>query len=312
MGKIKIEKLIIVGSGPMALTAAIYAARGNLDPLVISGDTPGGKPTIATDIDDYPGFPEGIKGPELAVRFHKQADKFKTRFLEGKVVGVDFSKQPFEIKTENETLLCQTVILAIGSSPVLLGVPGEQKLIGRGVSVCSTCDGPFFNDKKVAVVGGGDSAMKEAIYLAKLASEVIVIHRRGQLRAQEALQKQAKAISNIKFLMNSTVEEVQGAEKVTGLKIKDVLTGAISRIEIDGLFLAIGWKPDTGFLQGKIDLQNDGHIKLKGETQTSMPGVFSGGDAADTKYRQIVTACAAGCKAALDAEEYLDNLNSNF
>ncbi|KKS14101.1 MAG: Thioredoxin reductase [Candidatus Daviesbacteria bacterium GW2011_GWB1_41_5] len=291
----------------MGLTAAIYAARGGLDPLVITGSEPGGKPAIATDIDDYPGFPDGVKGPELVSLFRKQADRFKTQFLEGKVIDVDFSKKPFEIKTENETLFCQSAILAVGSAPLWLNVPGEQSLIGRGVSVCSTCDGPFFKGKSVAVVGGGDSAMKEAIYLAKLASDVTIIHRRDIFRAQEALREQVKKLTNVKSLMNSEVIEVLGEGKVTGLKIKNNQSGQTSRISLDGLFLAIGWKPDTEFLKGKIELTEDGHIVLKGESETSVPGVFSGGDAADKKYRQIVTACAFGCKAALDAEKFLDN-----
>lgn len=304
----EVEKLVIIGSGPAGLCAAIYAARGELSPLVIAGNTPGGQPTLATEIDDYPGFPDGVKAPELAQLFWKQAERFKTRFLSEEVVSVDFSKKPFEIKTTTKTIQAQSVIIATGSSPVWLGLPSEKKLIGRGVSACAVCDGPFFKGKKVAIIGGGDTAMKEAAYLSKIASEVFVIHRREDLRAQEALQQQAKSKENVKFLLNSEVEEILGEDKVIGLKIKNNQTGQTSEMEIDGVFVAIGHKPSTDFLKDQVDLDEKGFIIKKGESVTSVNGVFVAGDVADPRYRQIVTAVGSGAKAALDVETYLDTL----
>lgn len=303
-----VEKLIIIGSGPAGLSAAIYAARGELNPLVISGNTPGGQPTWATEIDDYPGFPDGVKAPELAQLFWKQAEKFGTRFISEEVESVDFSKKPFVIKTATKTLQTLSVIIATGSSPVWLGLSSEKKLIGRGVSACAVCDGPFFKGKKVVIVGGGDTALKETVYLSKIASEVTIIHRRDQLRAQEVLQQQAKSKENIKFIFNAEVAEILGEQKVTGLKIKNNQTNEISEIETDGVFVAIGHKPATDFLKGQIDLDEKGFIVKTNETETSVKGVFVAGDVADPKYRQIVTAVGSGAKAALDVETYLDNL----
>lgn len=305
----KVEKLIIVGSGPAGLTAAIYAARGGLDPLVIMGEMPGGHPTIATVIDDYPGFPEGVDAPKLAKLFERQAKRFNTRFKNGKVEKVDFSGKPFKLFVGGEILEAQAVILALGSAPKWLGLPSEKKLIGRGVSVCATCDGPFFKNKKVIVVGGGDSALKEAYYLAKIAKSVTVIHRREEFRAQEALQTQVKALPNVQFVLNSEVLEILGEGKVTGVKIKNNQSGGISEMEVDGVFIAVGYRPETEFLKGQIELDPTGHIVLKDETQTSVPGIFAAGDVTDIKYKQVVVACGSGAKAALDTEKYLDNLN---
>lgn len=305
----EVEKLIIIGSGPAGLCAAIYGARGELTPVVIAGNTPGGQPTLATEIDDYPGFPDGVKAPELAQLFWKQAEKFGTRFEREEVESVDFSQKPFVIKTATKTLQALSVIIATGSSPVWLGLPSEQRLIGRGVSACAVCDGPFFKGKKVAIVGGGDSAMKEALYLSKIAAEVIVIHRRDVLRAQEVLQKQVKAKENVKFIFSSEVEEILGEQKVTGLKIKNLLNNNLTEITIDGTFIAIGHKPATGFLKGQIELDIKEFVVKHGETGTSVPGIFVAGDVADPKYRQIVTAVGSGAQAALDAEKYLDDLN---
>jgi len=304
----EIEKLIIIGSGPAGLCAAIYAARGELKPLVITGSTPGGQPMLATEIDDYPGFPEGVKAPELAQLFWKQAERFDTRFIREEVISVDFSQIPFIIKTSGKTLKALSVIIATGSSPVWLGLPTEKALIGRGVSACAVCDGPFFKGKKVVIIGGGDTALKEAVYLSKIASEVTIIHRRDQLRAQEVLQQQAKFKDNIKFIFNSGVEEILGEQKVTGLKIKDNKTGDVTEIEADGVFVAIGHKPATDFLKGQVDLDEKGFIVKSGETETSVKGVFVAGDVADPRYRQVVTAAGAGAKAALDVEQYLDSL----
>lgn len=305
----EVEKLIIIGSGPAGLCAAIYGARGELKPMVITGNTPGGQPTLATEIDDYPGFPDGVKAPELAQLFWKQAERFGTRFENGEVQSVDFSKKPFKIKTTTKTFACLSVIIATGSSPVWLDLPSEKKLIGRGVSACAVCDGPFFKGKKVAIVGGGDSAMKEAVYLSKIAAEVTIIHRRDKLRAQEALQKQAKLKENVKFIFSSEAVEILGNEKVTGLKIKNLQNNNLTEIKIDGVFIAIGHKPATGFLKGQIELDVKEFVVKHGETETSVPGVFVAGDVADSKYRQIVTAVGSGAQAALDVEQYLDNLS---
>ncbi|MDD2822538.1 MAG: thioredoxin-disulfide reductase [Candidatus Daviesbacteria bacterium] len=305
----EIEKLIIIGSGPAGLSAAIYAARGELKPLIIAGNTPGGQPTLATDIDDYPGFPDGINAPDLAHLFWKQAERFNTRFINEEVESVDFTKSPFLINTKTKKLKALSVIIATGSSPLWLGLPQEKQLIGRGVSACAVCDGPFFKGKKVVIVGGGDTALKESIYLSKIASEVTVIHRRDELRAQELLQQQAKAKDNIKFILNAGVEEILGEQKVTGLKIKDNQTGKTSEIEADGIFIAIGHKPATGFLKDQVDLDKHGFVVKTNETETSVKGVFVAGDVADPRYRQIVTAVGSGAKAALDVEQYLDTLD---
>lgn len=303
------EKLIIIGSGPAGITAAIYAARGELKPLVITGSIPGGQPTLTSEVEDYPGFPEGIKAPDLARLFLKQAEKFGTRFIFEEVESVNFKITPFEIKTKTKNLKTQSVIIATGSSPVWLGLPSEKRLIGRGVSACAVCDGPFFKGKKVAIVGGGDSAMKEAVYLSKIASEVTIIHRRSELRAQEILQKQVKSKENVKVVLNSEVVDILGDQKVKGLKIKNNQSQDISEIEIDGVFVAIGYMPATDFIKGQIELDEKGYIIKKDETETSVKGIFVAGDVADSKYRQIATAVGSGAQAALDAEKYLDNLN---
>lgn len=314
----KMEKVIIIGSGPAGLTAAIYAARGNLEPLVISGRKAGGQLMETTDVDDFPGFPEGIKGPELMAKMRAQASRFNARFIDEDVVSVDFSKKPFEINTETQKLFAQTVIIATGASAKWLGLPSEYRLIGRGVSACAVCDGPFFRDKKVIVVGGGDAAMREAQHLAKYAAEVTIIHRRDQLRAQEALQNLLKSMPNVKFIFNSEVVEILGEDKVTGVKLKNNQTGEISQMEVDGVFVAIGHNPNTDFLKGQLELDERGYIAktddlhhlLKDGTHTSVEGVFTAGDVSDFHYRQGVTAAGAGCKAALDVEEYLDNLET--
>ncbi|MFH0937486.1 MAG: thioredoxin-disulfide reductase [Candidatus Daviesbacteria bacterium] len=304
------EKIIIVGCGPAGLSAAIYAARGGLVPLVISGEMPGGYPTMATDIEDYPGFPNGIKGPQLSQLLKTQAEKFGTRFESGKVVSVNLSAHPFKIRTEDKTHLAQTIILATGSNPSFLGIPSEQKLIGKGVSICATCDGPFFKGKKVVVIGGGDTALKESLYLSKIASELIIIHRRDAFRAQEALQKQIKEQKNVKFLLNSIVGEILGEQKVTGIKVEDIKTGKISQIKTDGVFIAIGHQPATQFLKGQIELDEQGFITVNDSVKTSVEGVFAAGDVVAPKHRQIVIAAGTGARAALEAEDYLSNLKS--
>lgn len=304
----KIEKLIIIGSGPAGLTAAIYAARGNLDPLVISGREAGGQLMLTTDVDDFPGFPQGIQGPELMDGMRKQAERFNARFINEDVISVDFSKKPFVVQSESRRLTTDSLIIATGASAMWLGFPSEQRLIGKGVSSCGVCDGFFFKDKNVVVVGGGDTAMREAAYLSKLCKKVIVVHRRDSLKAQPVLQELVKSKKNVDFIWNSTVEEILGQVKVTGVRLKNTQNGQISTLEIDGVFVAIGHKPNTDFLKGQLPLDEKGYVVVYNETHTEIKGVFVAGDVADYHYRQAVTAAGMGCKASLDAEEYLGNL----
>ncbi|KKQ78290.1 MAG: Thioredoxin-disulfide reductase [Candidatus Daviesbacteria bacterium GW2011_GWF2_38_6] len=303
-----VEKLIIIGSGPAGLTAAIYSARAALNPLVISGREAGGQLMLTTDVDDFPGFEEGIQGPDLMAKMRKQAERFNTRFINEDVVSVNLQKKPFEIQSESRKLTTDSLIIATGASAMWLNLPSEQRLRGKGVSACAVCDGFFFKDKVVAVVGGGDTAMREANYLSKLCKQVTVMHRRGELRAQKALQDLAKSKKNINFIWNSEVDELLGQDKVTGVKIKNTQTGKISQLQIDGVFIAIGHSPNTDFLKGQLDLDEKGYIVVKDETKTSVNGVFVAGDVSDWHYRQAVTAAGMGCKASFDAEEYLENL----
>lgn len=301
-----IEKLIIIGSGPAGLSAAIYASRGDLNPLILSGREAGGQLMLTTDVDDFPGFPEGIQGPNLVAKMRKQAERFGTRFIEEDVVSVDLKVHPFVIKTETCNLSTEALIIATGASAIWLGLPSEQKLIGKGVSSCAVCDGFFFKGKVVAVVGGGDTALREANYLAKLCKQVIVIHRRDILRAQAVLQTLVKSKPNVSFIFNSVVEEVLGQDKVSGLRVKNTRSGEISTLQVDGLFVAIGHMPNTDFLKGQVKLDGKGYIVVTEETHANIKGVFVAGDVSDHRYRQAVTAAGAGCKAALDVEEFLD------
>lgn len=304
----QLEKLIIIGSGPAGLTAAIYAARGSIDPLVVAGREAGGQLTLTTDVDDFPGFENGIQGPQLMEKMRKQAERFNTRFINEDVVSVDLKTRPFVIQSESRRLTTDSLIIATGASAKWLGLESEQRLRGKGVSACAVCDGFFFKNKVVAVVGGGDTALREVNYLSKLATKVIVIHRKDKLRAQAALQELVKSRPNVEFVWNSEVEEVLGQDKVVGLNIKNTQTGEISKLEIDGLFVAIGHKPNTDFLKGQLPLDEKGYIVVENDTHTKITGVFVAGDVADYKYRQAVTAAGAGCKAAFDAEEYLQML----
>ena len=300
------EKLVIIGSGPAGLTAAIYASRGNLNPVVISGREAGGQLVLTTDVDDFPGFPEGIQGPDLMIKMRKQAERFGTRFIDEDVLSVDLKKKPFIVKSESRSLKSETLIIATGASAMWLGFPSEQRLIGKGVSSCAVCDGYFFKDKDVIVVGGGDTAMREAQHLSKLCKGVAIVHRRDILRAQDALQKLVKLKSNIKFLWNTVVEEILGEEKVTGAKLRNTQTGKITQMPIEGVFIAIGHKPNVEFLGGQVELDK-GYIKVTSKTHTSVEGVFVAGDVSDYHYRQAVTAAGAGCMAAMDVEEYLES-----
>lgn len=302
------EKLVIIGSGPAGLTAAIYASRGSLNPVVISGREAGGQLMLTTDVDDFPGFPEGIQGPDLMINMRKQAERFETRFIDEDVVSVDLKKRPFKVKTETNELLAEALIIATGASAMWLGLSSEQRLIGKGVSSCAVCDGYFFKDKDVIVVGGGDTAMREAQHLSKLCKSVTVVHRRDSLRAQDALQKLVKSKPNIKFIWNTEVVEILGEDKVNGVKLKDSSSGKVTEMPIDGVFVAIGHKPNVEFLNGQVELDK-GYIKVTNGTHASVDGVFVAGDVADYHYRQAVTAAGAGCMAAMDAEEYLEGYN---
>ncbi len=304
----KIEKVIIIGSGPAGLSAAIYASRGDLNPLVITGRAPGGQLMLTTDVDDFPGFEAGIQGPQLMDKIRKQAAKFETRFIEEDVVSVDLKVHPFVIKTETCNLFTETLIIATGASAMWLNLPSEQKLIGNGVSACAICDGFFFKDKEILVIGGGDSAMREAQHLSKFGKIVTIVHRRDSFRAQSALIELVKSKSNVKFLFNKVVKEILGEDKVRGVKLTDVITGQESEVLADGVFVAIGHKPNTDFLKGQIELDEKGYIVAHSETQTSVKGVFFAGDVADKKYKQAATAAGTGVKAALDCEEYLTNI----
>lgn len=301
------EKLVIVGSGPAGLTASIYAARGGLNPLVVSGRAAGGQLMLTTDVDDFPGFPDGIQGPELMTKMRAQAERFATRFINEDVVSVDFSKQPYLIQTEAQQIKTQTVIIATGASAMWLGIPSEQKLIGRGVSACAVCDGFFFKGKNIIVVGGGDTAMREAQHLSKIAGKLYVVHRRDQFRAQKALVDLVKSKPNVEILFNKVIEEVLGEDMVKGVKLKDTVSGQVSEMPIDAVFIAIGHKPSTDFLKGHLDLDEKGYVKVRDEVFSSVAGIFIAGDVSDFKYRQAVTAAGAGTKATFEVEHYLEN-----
>lgn len=305
--KKEVEQLVIIGSGPAGLTAAIYSARGNLSPVVIAGRQAGGQLTLTTDVDDFPGFPQGIQGPDLMINMRAQAERFETRFINEDVTSVDFTRPPFKIITESKEVLTKSVIIATGASALWLNLPSEQRLIGKGVSACAVCDALFFRNKEVFVVGGGDTAMREAQHLSKVCKKVTIIHRRAELRAQAALIDLIKAKTNVEFVLDSVIEEVLGDEKVTGVKLKNVKTSEITTQPIDGIFVAIGHKPNTDFLKGQLELDQKGYILLHDLTKTSKEGIFVAGDVTDQKYRQAVTAAGAGCMAALDVEDFLEH-----
>lgn len=303
----EVYKLIIIGSGPAGLTAAIYAARSGLSPLVITGHEEGGQLTLTTDVEDFPGFPEGVQGPDLMERMKQQAERFGTSFISDSVTSVNFKKSPFTVSTHNKELKAESVIVATGASARWLGLPSEQRLIGHGVSSCAVCDGYFFKNKEVVVVGGGDSAMREAIYLAKLASRVTIVHRRESFRAQQILQDRARANSKIFWCVPMEVIEALGESVVSGVRLKNVKTGETKTIDCQGIFVAIGHKPNTEPFQGEIDLDGAGYIISHDGVHTNIAGVFVAGDVEDQKYRQAVTAAGRGCAAAMEAEEYLES-----
>ncbi len=304
-----IREVIILGSGPAGYTAALYAARANLKPLLFTGLQPGGQLTITTDVENYPGFPQGIQGPELMDLMRAQAARFGTEIVDTLVDKVDFSHRPFTVWADGQAYSSKSVIVATGASALLLGLASEQKFMGFGVSACATCDGFFYKDKRVIVVGGGDTAMEEATYLTRFSPEVLVVHRRDSLRASKIMQERAQANPRIRFMWNTEIVEVLGEEnrKVTGVKLRDTVTGAVTEMAIDGVFMAIGHKPNTEFLGSQLPLDPKGYVLVKpGSSTTSVEGVFAAGDVHDSVYRQAVTAAGSGCMAAIDAERWLE------
>jgi len=306
------RKLIILGTGPAGLTAALYAARANLKPLVIDGRQPGGQLTITTEVENYPGFPEGILGPELMEKFREQAARFGCDFENGTVTDVNFLKRPYQLTLEDgEDVAAHALIIATGATARLLGLPSEAALMGFGVSACATCDGFFFRDKEIAVVGGGDTAMEEATYLTRFASKVTLIHRREQFRASKTMLDRARRNEKIHWLLNTTVKEVIGREekKVRAVILEDVREGRIWEMPVDGLFIAIGHQPNTAPFHGKLRMDDNGYLLVEHPTtRTNVEGVFACGDVADSSYRQAVTAAGTGCRAAIDAERFLESL----
>jgi thioredoxin reductase (NADPH) len=300
-------KLVIIGSGPAGYTAAIYAGRADLKPVMFAGLQFGGQLMLTTEVENYPGFPEGITGPEMMERFQKQAERFGTRVLQEDAVRVDFSQRPFRVESESAAFLADAVIVATGASAKWIGLPSEQAFMNRGVSACATCDGALFRGKPIAVVGGGDTAMEEALFLTRYASpKVTVIHRRGELRASKIMRERALRNEKIEFIWDSAVEEVLGGEYVTGLRIRNLKTGASSELPAEALFVAIGHKPNTDLFKGVLEMDDVGYLKVeRGTSRTNVEGVFACGDAMDPTYRQAVTAAGTGCMAAIDAERWL-------
>jgi thioredoxin reductase (NADPH) len=301
-----VKKTIIVGSGPAGLTAAVYAARANLAPLMIEGIEAGGQLMLTTDVENYPGFVDGIMGPELMERMRKQAARFGTEYLTDNITSVDLSARPLTVATGDREIRTHSLIIATGASARMLGVPGERELLGHGVSTCATCDGFFFRDKELTVVGGGDSAVEEAIFLTKFATKVTIVHRRDELRASKILQERAFENPKIDFLWSAVVTRINGNGKVESVAIKDLNTDDERTVRADGLFVAIGHIPNTDLFEGQLEM-TDGYIVTRGPTtETSAPGVFAAGDVVDYRYRQAVTAAGMGCMAAIDAERYLE------
>lgn len=305
MRPLDVHNVIILGSGPAGLTAALYAARANLEPLVVAGTEAGGQLMLTTEVENYPGFPDGILGPELMQRFRRQAERFGTRFLDADATAVDFSGQPLRVQVRDRWLAARAVIVATGASARWLGVPGEERLRGRGVSSCATCDGYFFRGQPVVVVGGGDTAMEEALFLAQLCEEVTVIHRRDRLRASKIMQQRALEHPRIRFVWDTVVEEILGQDAVTGVRTRHLPTGRTAELPCAAVFVAIGHEPNTRIFRGQLELDERGYVRVYDGMRASAPGVFVAGDVHDHRYRQAVTAAADGCKAAMEVERYL-------
>ncbi len=311
MSSTKADRLVtILGSGPAGLTAAIYAARANLNPLVFEGGQPGGQLTITTDVENFPGFEKGIMGPDLMDTMHAQAERFGTEFIMDEVVEIDFSSTPFTVKTRDMSITTEALIISTGASAKMLGLPSEKELMGYGVSACATCDGFFYRGKEVAVVGGGDTAMEEATYLTNHATKVTMIHRRQEFRASKTMIERAKANPKIAWKLGYVIEEVLGARDkgVHALKLKNVATGKIEEFNVDGLFIGIGHHPNTSLFEGKLPMDETGYLKvIPGSSRTTVPGVYAAGDVCDPVYRQATTAAGMGCMAAIDCERDLAN-----
>ena len=309
----EIRDVVIIGSGPAGLTAAIYAGRANLSPLVIEGepsstsDQPGGQLMLTTDVENFPGFPEGVMGPELMSSFRSQAQKFGAEFITEKVTAVNFANRPFEINVGNNKHLARSVIISTGAQSLMLNIPNESRLIGHGLSTCATCDGFFFRDQEIAVVGGGDSALEEAIFLTRFASKVYLIHRRDELRASKIMQERAFQNPKLEFLWNNEVTQINGDQKLDGIILNNTVTSEKLDLKIQGLFIAIGHRPNTDLFKGHLELKDNGYlVTLPDSSRTAIDGVFACGDVQDDYYRQAITAAGSGCMAAIDAERWLE------
>lgn len=300
------RRQIIIGSGPAGYTAAVYSARANLAPLVIAGSQSGGQLMITTDVENYPGFPEGIQGPELMEKFRKQAERFGAEIIDKDATEVNLKVRPFLVEVGNDSYTADSIIISTGAQAKWIGLDSELRLRGRGVSACATCDAFFFKGKQVAVVGGGDTAMEESSFLSKFADHVTVIHRRDRLRASKIMQEKARANPKISFVWNSTVNDVLGEKNVEGVMVQNVESGETMRLPVNGLFVAIGHEPNTALFKGQVETDDKGYIKVHDGTRTSIDGVFAAGDVVDFRYRQAITAAGMGCEASLDAERYLE------
>jgi thioredoxin reductase (NADPH) len=305
-----VRDIIIVGAGPAGLTAAVYAGRADLEPLVIEGIAAGGQLMLTTDVENYPGFPDGILGPELMMKFREQAERFGAEFLTADADRVDFSASPFGVWVGDTEHRARSIVISTGATARMLGLPSESRLLGHGVSTCATCDGFFFREKPIAVIGGGDSAIEEALFLTKFATKVTIVHRRDELRASKIMQDRAFANAKIEFAWNSVVDDVIGNGSVDALVLRDTLTGATRELEVQGVFVAIGHDPTTGLFRDQLELDGDGYIVTAADsTATSVPGVFACGDVQDHVYRQAITAAGSGCMAAIEAERWLSSLD---
>lgn len=301
-----IEKIIILGAGPAGSSAALYAARAELNPLVFTGMTPGGQAALTNTIENYPGFPDGLGGADLGTLFQKQAERFGARYEFDTITSVDFRQAPFSVKTYSKTFYAESVIIATGASSVLLNVPGESEYVGSGVSYCATCDGWFFKEKKVVVIGGGDSALEEALFLTRYVSELFLVHRRDEFRAGALLQKRVRENPKIKLVLNSVVKSINGDGKVTSVAIENVKNNKREDLNVDGIFVFIGHKPNNDLYQGQIEIDEKGYIVVDKKMQTSIPGIFAAGEAADSEFKQVITSAGMGAAAAISASRYLE------